>query len=172
MAGTSYFNIIPHSQWGQSSPSGVIAIGVPTGSSQYTTINGDVNGTGFPYDGKTYDLWNGPFSSEAEAKASVGGASGWSYAGVLGALALNEISKSTTGESASTGTATKAGASAGNAITSVTQFLQGLTSASLWIRVAKIVVGGALVIVGVAHLTGVDNKVISGATKALPLLAA
>lgn len=44
-------------------------------------------------------------------------------------------------------------------------FLSALTSPALWIRVAKIVVGGALLLIGVAHMTGADNAVASAARK-------
>jgi hypothetical protein len=53
---------------------------------------------------------------------------------------------------------------------SVTDFLTGLTSANLWIRVAKVAIGGVLLIVGLAKLTGLDNKVTNAAIKAAPLL--
>lgn len=42
-------------------------------------------------------------------------------------------------------------------ISSVTDFLQGLTSANLWIRAAKIVIGGTILIVGLVKLTGADK---------------
>lgn len=44
--------------------------------------------------------------------------------------------------------------------------LGALTSATLWIRVAKVIVGGALVIIGVAHMTGADNAAFQLARKA------
>jgi hypothetical protein len=50
------------------------------------------------------------------------------------------------------------------AISSVADFLQGLTSANLWIRVAKIVVGGAILLIGLAKITGAD-KAIGGVAK-------
>lgn len=42
---------------------------------------------------------------------------------------------------------------------SIFQFLGQLSSANLWIRVAKVIVGGALLIVGAAKLTGADKQV-------------
>ena len=57
--------------------------------------------------------------------------------------------------------------------TSLTGLLGDLTSASLWVRVAKVVVGGTLLIVGVAKLTGADKAVggaLGTAVKAAPLL--
>jgi hypothetical protein len=61
------------------------------------------------------------------------------------------------------GGAAKAAANAipglGSGIQSVTDFLKGLTAANLWIRVAKVAVGGALVLIGLAHITGADSIV-------------
>jgi hypothetical protein len=48
-----------------------------------------------------------------------------------------------------------------------------LSSASFWIRATKVVIGGTLLIVGVAKLTGADQKiggVVAKATKLAPLL--
>lgn len=52
-----------------------------------------------------------------------------------------------------------------SAITSVPQFLQGLTSGNLWIRVAKVVIGGTLILVGVAKLTGASSAITKAAGK-------
>jgi hypothetical protein len=52
-------------------------------------------------------------------------------------------------------------------------FLADLTSGNLWIRAGKVVLGGAILIVGLAKLTGADQKiggVVSTAVKAAPLL--
>jgi len=51
-------------------------------------------------------------------------------------------------------------------------FLQGLTSATLWIRVAKVVIGGAMLLIGLAKLTGADKTVavLGKAAAAAPLL--
>lgn len=50
--------------------------------------------------------------------------------------------------------------------TGLLSFLGDLTSSATWIRVAKVVVGGALLIVGLAHITGADNTVAVVARKA------
>jgi hypothetical protein len=44
-------------------------------------------------------------------------------------------------------------------LTSIEQFLHGLTSANLWVRVAKVTIGGSLLLIGLARLTGADEKV-------------
>lgn len=48
-------------------------------------------------------------------------------------------------------------------------FLGDLTSASLWIRVAKVLVGGAMLLVGIAKLTGAGG-IAAKAVKVAPLL--
>lgn len=58
-------------------------------------------------------------------------------------------------------------------ISSITGFLSALGSANLWIRVIKIVTGSIILFIGVAHLTGLNDKLtgIAGqAVKAAPLL--
>lgn len=44
-------------------------------------------------------------------------------------------------------------------------FFGALTSANTWIRVAKVVIGGALLIIGIAHITGASNAVADAARK-------
>ena len=52
----------------------------------------------------------------------------------------------------------------------ISGFLGGLESGTLWIRVAKVIVGGTILIVGFAKLTNLDNTVAKAAVKAAPLL--
>lgn len=47
----------------------------------------------------------------------------------------------------------------GSDVVAVTGFLGALSSANTWIRVAKVVVGGVLIMVGAAHLIGADKAV-------------
>jgi len=57
----------------------------------------------------------------------------------------------------------------GNTIPGLTQigsFFTSLGSRNLWIRAAKIVIGGALVVIGLAHITGASNTVAAAARKA------
>jgi hypothetical protein len=61
-----------------------------------------------------------------------------------------------------------------SAISNVDQFVSALGSANLWIRVAKVTIGGVILIVGLAKLTGLDAKapgIVKTAVKAAPLLA-
>ena len=55
-----------------------------------------------------------------------------------------------------------------NAIPGLSQigdFFGALGQANTWIRVAKVIVGGVLLIVGLVHITGADNAVASVARK-------
>jgi hypothetical protein len=58
-------------------------------------------------------------------------------------------------------------------ITGLLGFLGDITSANLWIRVAKVAVGGTILIVGLLKLTGADKtagSIASKAVKVAPLL--
>lgn len=55
-----------------------------------------------------------------------------------------------------------------NALQAVGDFLGNLEKANTWVRVAKVVIGGTLVIVGVSHLTGADTA-IARAARSVPL---
>jgi hypothetical protein len=48
-------------------------------------------------------------------------------------------------------------------------FLADLTNANLWIRVAKIGIGGTILVVGLAKLTGADQKIGGVAAKAVKI---
>jgi hypothetical protein len=48
------------------------------------------------------------------------------------------------------------------------QFFSVLESKNLWIRAAKVIVGGGLVLIGIAHMTGADNAVAQTARRVLP----
>jgi hypothetical protein len=51
-------------------------------------------------------------------------------------------------------------------------FLGALSSANTWIRVAKVAIGGTMLIVGISKITGLDSKapLLAKAVKAAPLL--
>ena len=50
-------------------------------------------------------------------------------------------------------------------LSSIGDFFQRLTQANTWIRIAKAVVGGALVLIGLAHMTGASDAISSAARK-------
>lgn len=78
-----------------------------------------------------------------------------------------------TANSATTGDATASTAvgSTTAALGDIANFFGDFTQANTWIRVAKVVTGALLIIVGAAHLTGAD-KAAGKAAKVAPLLAA
>lgn len=52
-----------------------------------------------------------------------------------------------------------------NSIPGLSTFLDDVTSANLWIRAAKVIIGGTLLIIGIAHITGSDHVVMQAARK-------
>lgn len=50
-------------------------------------------------------------------------------------------------------------------LTQVGDFLSALSSRNLWIRAAKVAIGGALVLIGLAHITGASNAIAETARK-------
>jgi hypothetical protein len=69
-----------------------------------------------------------------------------------------------TGTSALGDTAT--GVATANYGFALSSLLAALTSKNLWVRVGKVVIGGALVIIGLAHMTGASGAVATIARKA------
>lgn len=65
------------------------------------------------------------------------------------------------------GKAALQGSPIGSAITSVEGFVSAFGSKNLWIRVAKVVVGGSILIVGIAKLTGFEDEARKAGTAAL-----
>lgn len=52
-----------------------------------------------------------------------------------------------------------------NGLAGLGKFLDNLANANLWIRVAKVVAGGAAMIIGLAHISGASNAVAQAARK-------
>lgn len=109
----------------------------------------------------------------AVLKAASPSSTPYELAQATGDLLLSSALGSTVGAAATT-----AGAVAGDVATGVgsasflpswadglANLLSALTSANTWIRVAKVVVGGTLLIVGLVHITGADNAVAAVAKK-------
>jgi hypothetical protein len=115
------------------------------------------------------EKYAGPYATKALAQADAS-ARGQAAADPAGAFSPSNIA-STASSAADDIPGVK---DAEQAVGSVEDFLGGLTSANLWIRVAKVAIGSMILIVGLVHLTGLNTKV-SGVTKtaikAAPLLA-
>jgi len=88
---------------------------------------------------------NGPYATQAKADAEV--------AALQKSAPAPGTGKQVTNQAAAT-----AGASG------LTQLISDLTSSGTWVRVAKVAIGGVLVIVGLAKMTGA-GKAIEGAVK-------
>lgn len=91
------------------------------------------------------------YSTQAEAQAAInahGGAHRYSTAKAAGGLASGPI-----------GSAGQAVQSTANGLASISDLFHRLTEAATWVRVAKVFVGASLLIIGLAHITGIDNKV-------------
>src|ERR1700722_14753379 len=56
-----------------------------------------------------------------------------------------------------------------NSAAALTGFISSLENSGTWVRVAKVVIGGALVIIGLARMTGADGAVGSAAKRAVGL---
>jgi hypothetical protein len=66
--------------------------------------------------------------------------------------------------------ASKAASDTESGVDAIGSFFDGLTEANLWIRVAKVALGGIILLVGIAKLTGIEKGVVGTAVKAAPLL--
>ena len=112
----------------------------------------------------------GPFLTEAQAAAA---GNYWS-SGTHHQFTDNPSLSSANPVKNTTAAAAAIGTSAVNTVTNavapwasgLTQFLANITSSTLWIRIAKVVAGGVLMIVGLAHITGASNAVALAARKA------
>jgi hypothetical protein len=60
----------------------------------------------------------------------------------------------------------EAGVPATSTLGEVKDIVTALGSANLWIRVAKVVIGGIVLVIGLAHITGASNTVAAVARKA------
>jgi hypothetical protein len=108
----------------------------------------------------------GPYTTQAAANAAIP------------AIQAATPAKGTAGQVADDNNSNPVGAIAGAAanaesdVSSIEGFLSGLTSANLWIRVAKVTVGSIILIVGLVKLTGVasNNGIAKKALEIAPLL--
>ena len=158
---TVWWWVVPPSEAGSASrPANAQLVSTPDSGPAYSAWV-----TGGTYQGLT--RFQGPFTSKADAqKAPPGGGSTLDQikAG-LGAGLKSDVG--------ALGTGTRAAQTVTKALPSIGQFLAMLTDKNLWIRVVKIIAGGAMLIVGLAKLTGADKTAGSLASKAVkvaPLL--
>lgn len=100
----------------------------------------------------------GPYATQAQA-STVAGADKNTFSAIPGE-GTPGVSTSTVNSSNGTTPSWLSG------LGSFASFLNALASKNLWIRVAKVMVGGALLVIGLAHITGADNAVATIARKA------
>lgn len=112
-------------------------------------LSADEASTGNPQVPEQLVKWLGPFNTQAGAKAAAG-------ARQQSANPLNDAVNAAENSNSLAGLA------------QIGDFFGALTQANTWIRAAKILVGGVLVIVALAHMTGADNAVASAARR-IPL---
>ena len=146
---------------------------VPTAGAGKASPNIYVQGTqygvgnAFTYKGISYTVIDGPSASKADESAKVAGFTNTANPAIPGTAIPLSPAK---GLGGSLGGAAEA---AVPGVTSTLDFLTRLTDASLWIRVAKVTVGGVILVVGLIKLTGADQKiggVAEKAVKAAPFL--
>ena len=97
-------------------------------------------------EGQQLVRWKGPFATEAEALA-----------------AQNPRQQSVNPANDAVNAAENSSSLSG--LDAIGAFFSKLGEANTWIRVAKVITGGVLLIIGLAHLTGAGNAVASAARK-------
>lgn len=112
------------------------------------------------------DAWIADYAAARAEQAQPGGKN---------ANILNPATAAKAGAQGVTTAAKDAAGATANAtgLTAIGGFFSGLTSVNLWIRVAKVTVGGLILIVGLVKLTGLDGQapaVVRKAVRAAPLL--
>lgn len=165
MAATDWWIVVPWSEIKSNTiPADAKVVGVPAGSATDTAFlnTQEVNGLGG---------FMGPFPTKAKAQSArpegTGGLIGAYTGAALGELGIGAISPGTKAAVGGAAEGSAAGTSTENAVLTTGQFLGRLTDASLWLRVTKVAAGGIILIVGLAKLTGADNKVNGTAGKAI-----
>lgn len=106
----------------------------------------------------------------AQVAAQNPGASPYNIAVATADLLLSSGVASTIGAAANTAGQvvgdTATGVASASYLPGLTSLLGALTDKNLWVRAAKVIIGGALVLIGLAHMTGADNAVAVAARKA------
>jgi hypothetical protein len=131
-------------------PKDAVIAEVADTSQQYQTWL-DTDSGGATYQGKTYYRRQGPFTSLAAAQAAY-------KTGATNAASPVPGIDITPG-----GSLTPANPIPG--LTQIGDFFAALTQANTWIRVAKVLGGGLLLVIGIAHITGAGNAVAQTARK-------
>lgn len=125
-------------------PPGIKIVSVQSGSADENTLEqgGSLNG---------YSRFMGPFSSESDAENAHPPSGGQAIKDIIGA-----------------GVAVGLGDAAGisnplTGLAAIGDFFQRLTQKSTWVRIAEVVLGLLLVVVGLSKLSGVSSAVVKTA---------
>jgi hypothetical protein len=101
---------------------------------------------------------NGPYKTQAAANAAIPAINKAHPSGGV----LQQVTAAAAG--------TNSPGAGGGSGTSVLGFLSALSSANTWVRVAKVAIGGVILIVGIAKLSGMNSSVAAKAIKVAPFL--
>jgi hypothetical protein len=110
----------------------------------------------------------GPNQYQVVEAATAAEAAKLTAEGYKGPYATQAAAETAAGQQTAKATSTELGTPNGITIPGLSQvgsFFTALGDASTWIRVAKVVIGGVLLIVGLVHITGAGNAVASVARK-------
>jgi hypothetical protein len=107
------------------------------------------------------------FLSNLQAKLGLGWHQYATYADMTAAIAANHWPPLNNNPSDPIGKTAVGSAEAAGAATGITGFLGDLSSRNLWLRVAKVVVGLGLIIIGIVHLTHAQNLIATAAKGAV-----
>jgi hypothetical protein len=128
-----------------------------------------VNTTPPPYTTTEYTVMEGT-QAQALALPNGGGISGpYTSLAAANKVADAEPANSTQGIAPGLGITPSGGYTATNPLSglqSIGNFFSTLTQPDTWIRVAKVIIGGTLLIIGIAHITGASDAVSTAARKA------
>lgn len=167
-AATAWFVVFPASEHpGNAFPANAKVVSAQVGSPAY---NAWVGNGAYTIQGTSWQVDAGPFSTEAQAKdwkpgpITVGDWVGLGIAGVLAGAGNEPNPQTSVGVGASVGTAVDSTTSA------IAQFLKYPEKVLAWIgnrqnivRVAKVVIGGTMVLVGLNMLTKNETSVTTSA---------
>jgi len=155
MAAVWWWVVSPAETGAASRPRDARLISTPDSGPEYDALAG-----GGSYKGAA--RYQGPFATRAAAQAASpgGGSLAEQIAAGVQAGAANDA-----GVVGSGARAAQAASNGLGGLAAIGDFFGRLTEAVTWLRAAKILAGGALLIIGIAHITGAGNALASTARK-------
>jgi hypothetical protein len=152
VAGTDWWVLVPAAaeQNAAGVVSGAFVVSVAQGSAVDSQLLGNYAGK-VTVGGKTGYLRAGPFTTAAAAAAYLKTGAAAAGTGIPGVSI------------APSGAVTTSNPLAG--LAAIGQFFTSLGEVNTWIRVAKVLAGGLLLVIGLVHITGADNAIATAARK-------